>query len=769
MLVYSVAVMLAQGSILGTVTDMEGMHLEGALVTLDDSQQTVTDNRGFFRFDSVMDGDHEVRVSYVGHEEIVQIVRVEGAQADIAFSLAPNATIEEVLVSSVRVKDNDPFTQTTASKEDLEVRNLGQDVPYLLNHMPSVISSSDAGAGIGYTYMRVRGSDPSKINVTINGIPYNDAESQQTFWVDIPDFTSSAQNIQLVRGVGTSTVGAGAFGASINMLTDVEEEKLGASLASSYGSYNTRKNTLKFHSGKIGENFSLSGRLSDIYSDGYVERAFADMRGYSFQAAYDDDRRYIKALAFGGHEKTYQAWEGLTPAQLKENRRQNPYTYEEEVDDYTQNHYQFHWNEMLSPAWSAKVGLNYTKGFGFFEQYKSDVDHEDYNNIVSSDSTDAVVRRWLKNDFYVGNLSLAYSGSVNVETGVSYNTYLGDHYGEVIWASKFADGGKKGDRYYESDSRKNDMSAFAKASTEIAAGHSLYVDLQGRKVDYRTGGLDSKRKKIAVDTSYIFFNPKLGYTYQMNPTSQIYASYARANREPNRNDFKGGVSQHEVLDNIEAGFRKKGGKFSYAANVYYMYYQNQLVLTGELNDVGAPLRATSGKSYRLGLELEADYRINRYVSVAPNIAISQNKNIDFVDNFNGGLRKLGATDISFSPSIIAGNILKLTPAKGFELALFSKYVGSQYMSNTEAELSKLDAYFTNDIAVYYSFMPDVLAQKVKLKVLFNNITDLEYVDRGYYYTYDDTWSDPNKVTTIEGVGYYPQATLNVLAGIEIFF
>lgn len=748
----------------------EDLPVSGAYVILNDGDLvSVTSEDGAFLFDN-LSGLYTIRISRLGYVDRELEVGMNDDQT-INITIEEDAAFDEVIIKAIRADVDDPFTYTNVDKEELSGRNLGQDIPYLLQYEPSVLTSSDAGAGVGYTYMRVRGSDATRINVTINGIPYNDAESQGTFWVDIPDMASSTQSVQLQRGVGTSTNGSSAFGASLNILTDAVQEDPYLTLASSYGSYNTRKNTLAFSTGLISDHIEFTGRLSDIYSDGYIDRAYTDMQGYSLQAAYRDDRRIIKALSFGGKEKTYQAWFGISPEQLIEDRRQNPYTYENEIDKYRQDHIQFHWNEFVSDHWSANIGLNYTKGKGYFEQYKTKEDPSDFADIPSpdEDEVDVVVRRWLDNDFYVGNASVSYRGDFDFDGGISYSDYIGDHFGEVLWTEVFSEGSTKGDRYYFSDADKKDFSGFAKVSYPVANNIDLYADIQLRNVGYRTDGLTSDRAMIDVDTSYLFFNPKAGITYRLDPSNHIYASYARANREPNRNDFEAGVSDHETLDNIEIGYRSRSPRYNFGINGYYMNYTNQLVLTGEINDVGAPLRESVGKSYRMGVELDGNYRPNKNFNLGANLTLSQNKNKDYKVNFDGGLRDLGDTDISFSPAAIANAFITYTPIKNLDFTLYNKYVSSQYMSNIESEVSKLDAYFINDFLITYDFGKVGIVKDISAKFLVNNLLNKEYVDRGYYYNFDDTWSDPNQVTTIEGVGYYPQATINFLFGVEVKF
>ncbi len=680
--------------------------------------------------------------------------------------------LDEVLVHAIRAKKSDPITHSNLTKAELEKRNLGQDIPVLLNYLPSVVSSSDAGAGIGYTYMRVRGSDGSRINVTINGIPYNDAESQGTFWVNLGDLASSTESLQLQRGVGTSTNGSGAFGASLNILTDAVANQTSAEISNSFGSYGTRKHTVEFNSGTLNDHFSIAARLSNIKSDGYVDRAFSNFKTYFLQGAYVDDNTLIKALAFGGKERTYQAWFGLTADELKEDRRQNPYTYDNETDNYWQDHYQLHWNERYDNNWSTNLGLNYTKGKGYFEQFKGEEAAEDFNNLIVDDS-ELIVRRWLDNDFYVVNANVEYKNNgLNIITGFSYSNYTGDHFGEVIWGSNLATNTNINDQYYFSDALKNETSLFSKANFEISEELSGYVDIQGRFVKYKTKGLTSKRKGIDVNESFEFFNPKFGLTYNLNYNNSLYASFARANREPNRDDFENGIDTHERLDDYEFGWRMNNEKIQLSANLYYMNYRNQLVLTGAIDDVGAPVRATSGKSYRLGLEVEANIKVSEQLSLRPNFALSKNRNVDFYAPVDGMLTDLGDTPISFSPSIIGANAFIFHPTENFQISFLSKYVGEQFMSNLNSKVSgldKLEAYFTSDLSISYEIKSKAIFKSIVLSGLVNNIFNAEYVDRGYYYTYDDTWSAPGLTTTVDGSGYYPQATTNFLAGVTLKF
>lgn len=767
----------AQSFILsGNVVDKQQNPLIGATVVIQEIKKgTSTDAEGAFKL-NLPKGTYTMQVSYIGYQTVYQTILANKNQ-HITIQLAEGKNIlDEVLVAAVRVKATAPVTHSNLSKKDIAKRNLGQDIPMLLNYLPSVVSSSDAGAGIGYTYLNVRGSDSERINVTINGIPYNDAESQGTFWVNMGDFASSTQSLQLQRGVGTSTNGSGAFGASLNILTDAISEEAFGEISNSVGSFNTKKHTVKFSTGKINDHIEIAGRLSKIYSDGYIDRAYADLKSYFLQASYVDDNTLIKALTFGGKEKTYQAWYGIDADQLAADRRQNPYTYENEIDNYQQDHYQLHWNEKLNDNWSTNIGLNYTKGQGYFEQFKANDKVSNYNGIVTATNgskTDLIVRRWLDNKFYVANFNANYTNkNLDIISGFSYSNYTNDHFGEVIWAKEFAPTANIRDRYYFSDAKKTEFSIFSKATYKVGEQLTVYVDLQGRFIQYKTDGLTSKRAAIDVDENFRFFNPKLGVTYTVNPQNSLYFSFARANKEPKRNDFKNGINTHESLNDFELGWRLKNENIKINTNVYYMSYQNQLVLTGAINDVGSPVRATSGKSYRLGVEVDADITLSEQLSLRPNIAISKNRNQDFYAPLNGSVQNLGNTPLSFSPDVIFGNSFTYAPTEHFQVAFLSKYVGKQYLSNLNSSVSKLDlleSYFTSDLNLVYTIEPNAVFKEIVLTALINNIFDKEYVDRGYYYTYDDTWSSPGATTTVDGSGYYPQATRNFLVGVTLKF
>ena len=672
--------------------------------------------------------------------------------------------LDEVLVSAIRVNSKTPVSFSNLSKKEIQNRNLGQDIPILMNYMPSVVTTSDAGNGVGYTGIRVRGSDATRVNVTINGIPYNDSESHGTFWVNMPDFASSLQSVQLQRGVGTSTNGSGAFGASLNMLTDSYSEKASGEISNSFGSFNTRKHTVKFSTGLLNDHFEIAGRVSTLNSDGYIDRASSDLKSYFLQGTYVGTTTLIKALAFGGNEKTYQSWNGIDGETMLTNRTFNSagiFTdeagqtrfYDNETDNYQQDHYQLHWNEKLAANWNTNLAFHYTKGKGYYENYKEDGDFSSYGltpiaiNGTSINMTDLIRQKWLDNDFYGTTFSANYqSNKLDFIFGGSYNKYEGNHFGKVIWA-RYTGPSELGDRYYEDRATKTDGTAFAKANYQVNDQWSLFGDLQIRNVNYKA---NSNETGIVNDT-FSFFNPKAGLNYTVNSKNNVYFSYARANREPNRTDYEGGNVKPEKLNDFELGWRYLSDKVQLNTNFYYMAYQDQLILTGTLDDVGNPIRSNSEKSYRLGVEMDAAIVLTSTFSLRPNLTLSRNKNIDLA--VSG--QNYGTKDISYSPSVIAGNSLIYKPTESLQIIWLQKYVGQQYMNNIESPEAKLADYFINDLNVTYEIKPKSVFKSIVFKGLVNNIFDKKYISNGYMwdiYPY-----------------YYPQAGTNLLAGITLLF
>ena len=668
--------------------------------------------------------------------------------------------LDEVLVSAVRITAKTPVSFSNLDKKEISFRNLGQDIPLLMNYLPSVVTTSDAGNGVGYTGIRVRGSDATRVNVTINGIPYNDSESQGTYWVDMPDFASSVESLQLQRGVGTSTNGAGAFGASLNMLTDSYSKESKGEISNSFGSFNTQKHTVKFSTGLMNDHFEIAGRLSALKSDGYVDRASSDFKSYFLQGTYVGKTTLIKALAFGGKEKTYQSWNGIDEATLNSDRTFNSagiFTdefgnaryYDNETDNYQQDNYQLHWNEKVSKNWNTNLAFHYTKGKGYYENYKEDADFADYGlqPAAAQTTTDLIRQKWLDNDFYGTTFSVNYNTEkLDIILGGGYNKYEGDHFGKVIWA-RYASTSELGDHYYDDYAAKTDGNIFAKANYQITEKIGLFGDLQLRNVHYKANSIETG----SVNDNFNFFNPKAGLNYDINSKNKLYFSYARANREPNRTDYEGGSAKPEKLNDFEMGWRYASEKVKFNSNVYYMAYKDQLILTGKLDDVGSPIRSNSEKSYRLGLEVDATIIVSEKLIVRPNFTLSANKNLDLaVEGENYGTK-----DIAYSPSVIVGNIFTYKPLENLQISWLQKFVGEQYMNNIELPAAKLANYFVNDLNVAYEIKPKSVFKSIVITGLVNNFLDKKYTSNGYMY---DVYPY-----------YYPQAGINFLAGLTLKF
>ena len=703
-------------------------------------------------------------------------------------------SLEEINVTAIRALKEQPFSFSNIDKSNLEPRNLGQDLPILLNFLPSVVTYSDAGAGIGYTGIRVRGSDATRVNVTINGIPYNDSESQGTFWVNLPDFSSSVENIQLQRGVGTSTNGSAAFGASLNILTDgISKEKF-IEISTSLGSFSTLKNTLRFSTGGINDNFQISGRFSKIVSDGYIERASSDLTSYFLQTSFSNKNTLFKALLFGGHEVTYQSWYGVDSEILNKNRRYNPAGeiydengnfqdfYYNQVDNYKQDHLQFHWNQIYNDKLSSSLGLNYTYGRGYYEEFNDKWYDENYafsgmtsfsnlgldsisfeNQVISG--ADNVTRKWLDNDYYVLTGNLQYNSQiVKMAFGFLASNYDGDHFGKLRW-SRFSSQVNPNHEFYRNKGEKNEFSIYSKFTSKISQKLTGFLDLQIRNINYKVDGVLNGLVPINVSDNFAFFNPKAGMTYRVKNNTDLYLSFAKSHREPNRTDYENGNPLPEKLNNFELGLRKR----NWSLNLYYMRYKDQLVLTGEIDEVGSPIRQNVGDSYRLGVEFESSFNISNKISWNPNLSFSENKNIDFYFKRDGVLNNIGNTNISFSPNIIAASAVQYELSEKTLVSVLTKYVGEQYMGNIDSENSKLDAYSTTDVNLVFQPNNFPFFKDIRLTILFNNIFGLKYVSNGYFYTFDDDYSVPGIIKTIEGAGYYPQAERNFLIGISTRF
>ncbi len=804
----------AQLTITGTVRDATNQTLiEGANVRIPELNKGVTSNaEGEFVLRGIPQGSYELVLSHISYQARRQTVELTESRT-ITFDMTPSTLVaDEVIVTSTRASGQMPVTYENLEKQEIEKLNNGQDLPYVLNFTPSVVTTSDAGAGVGYTGLRIRGSDATRINVTINGVPLNDSESQGVFWVNIPDFVSSTNSIQVQRGVGTSTNGAGAFGGTINLETNQRAEDPHGEFINTIGSFNTRRHTLNFGTGLLNGHWTIDGRLSKINSDGYIDRASSDLGAYYFSAGYYGEKTMIKGIVFGGSEVTYQSWYG-TPEAVLENDQEgieeviinngldaeqamnmrtagrtfNWYLYDNQVDDYKQDHYQLHMSHRFSDRLTGTMALHYTYGRGFFEQFRRQDDFEDYGVTppVIGDSTieqtDLVRRRWLDNDFYGTTFSLQYrpKRKFQLTWGGAWNYYDGDHFGEVIWA-EVATPFPKDYRYYDNVGEKEDFNTYLKADIELSERLTVFGDLQYRFIDYQTYGVDSDLRGIDVNATYNFFNPKFGATYEVDDRSSIYGSFAIANREPVRNDFIDSETtpEHETLRNIELGYRRQG-RVSFEANAYLMDYKNQLVLTGELNDVGSSLRRNVDRSYRAGIELQASIPLANDLFWQVNGTFSQNRIDEFTeviydygpafDEFTIIENTYSDTDIAFSPNVIAASQLSwhflddVIGDDSFELALLSKYVGKQFLDNTGNDARSLDAYFVNDLRLRYVLRNTVL-KELSLTLLVNNVFSEEYSSNGYTFGYQ---GGPDYV--VRENYYYPQALRNFLLTLAIKF
>ncbi len=775
----------AQLSLNGKISDQENNNaLNGASVTLNGNETVQSANNGSYNFNNLKPGNYQLKVSFVGYQtKNLSISLTENKSLNIDLTKT-QFLADEVIVNATRASENSATTFKNLSKQDIAKNNFGQDLPYLLDQTPGVVTYSDAGAGVGYTGMRIRGSDGSRVNVTVNGIPYNDSESQGSFWVNMPDFASSVDNIQIQRGVGTSTNGAGAFGGSLNIQTGKLRDSAYFELNNSTGSYSTLKNSLNLGTGLINGKFAFDGRLSRIVSDGYIDKASSDLKSYFVSGAYYGKSSLLRLNVFSGKEKTFQAWNGVSEDKLATDRRYNELSfYDNQTDNYQQDHYQLLYSKSFSNTLSANAALHYTKGSGYYEEFKDSQKFGSYGLdtlFIGTDTvakTDLVRRRWLDNKFYGATYSLRYQPSAKADftLGGAYNEYKGDHFGEIIWA-KFASQSELGDNYYFDDAFKTDFNIYGKATYQLNKV-SLFADLQYRNINYEFFGFDRNLNNVEQSVSHNFFNPKVGFTYFIDANSNFYASYAVANKEPNRNDYTESTPlsrpKAERLNDIEVGYRIKKQWLNAGANIYLMNYKNQLVLTGQINDVGSYVRSNVDKSYRNGIELDASFRLTPKLSWAVTSAFSQNKVENFVEyidkyvgvdyNFDGQqVTTYGKTDIAFSPNYVGSSTIAYKLVDNFELALLSKYVSKQYLDNTSNNSRKLDAFFVNNLRLNYSFKLKGV-RSIEAGLLVNNIFNELYESNGYTYSgiYDGFLSTSNY--------YYPQAETNFLASLNFKF
>ena len=706
--------------------------------------------------------------------------------ASLCLQLAAQVTAKDsfylltpVEVRAVRATDNAPFTKTNLSNKDIVKTNLGQDIPFLLNQTPSVVINSDAGNGIGYTGIRIRGTDATRINVTLNGIPYNDAESQGTFFVDLPDFASSTGSIQVQRGVGTSSYGAGAFGGSINFSTNDINKDAYAEINNSYGSFNTWKSTVKTGSGLV-NGFTTELRLSRISSDGFIDRAKSNLSSFYFSSAYFHKKSSLRVNIFSGKEKTYQAWYGISEADLKAGKRTINYAgtskpgdpYDNETDNYTQTHYQLFFVQQINNKVSFNTALFLTRGKGFYEQYKADQEYAAYRmpDPPSFTRSDMIRQLWLDNYFYGNTFSLQYRyKNIQATFGGAYTRYDGNHYGKLTWA---ANGLTALNKWYDLDAVKKDFTVFMKQQTQVATHWNLFYDLQFRHVNHTMNGFRNNPALI-VANSFNFFNPKAGISYKKKNLA-AYLSYSIANKEPNRDDFEAGKTQQpkpERLQDIELGVERSSKKFGWAATFFYMKYKDQLVLTGKINDVGAYTRTNIPNSYRAGIELQGNVQFNAWLNASANLAVSKNKIKDFtefIDDYDNGGQKVNAfqsTAIAYSPEAVSSATINFLPVKNMELSLLNKYVSKQYLDNTENNNRALNAFFVQDARASYSIQLNnpkkVWIKELSLLAQLSNIWGRKYEPNGYTFSYFTGGS------TVTENYYFPMAGRNIMVGLNV--
>ncbi len=775
----------------GVVKDSSGVSLPGATVMLKKSYYALSAGTGgLFSFSQVKEGQYTLYVSFMGYESYEKLIDVK-EDMDIEVILKQGSIMaDEVIVSASMLKSDMPLAFTSIKKDDIEMRNLGKDIPFLLNLTPSLVMTSDAGTGVGYSSFRIRGSDMNRINICLNGIPMNDAESHGTWFVDMPDLASSVEQIQVQRGVGTSTNGAGAFGASINLQSSGLRKKAYAELGSSFGSFNTFKNSILLGTGLINESFSFDARFSKLYSDGYIDRAFSDLFSYMLVASWYGSEDMIKLVHISGREKTYQAWDGVPAELLDTNRTWNGMGayldadgilsfYDNETDNYKQDHFQAFYSHESGNGILFNLALHYTRGKGYYEQYKDSEKLADYGfeEIVIGDSilsrVDMVRQKWLDNHFYGFTSSLSYKGeSMDLIAGMGWNRYMGDHYGKVIW-SEVAMKGDKDRQWYFNDGLKLDRNLYVKLFYRPSSAMSLFADMQLRSIAYRMRGADDDLRDITQDHDQLFFNPKLGINYSFNEKNKAFFSFAVANREPNRANYKDAdpaepVPVPERLYDYELAYNYYSGNVSLDLNAFYMAYKDQLVHTGEINDVGGPVMTNIPVSYRRGLEIIGSVLIAPPVRWEFNVSFSQNKIknltvlVDDWDTWSQREENKGDSDLSFSPPLVASGNISIVLPKDLHLNLISKYVSKQYIDNTANDDRSLHAYFLNDIVIKYSISPN-LFREIGIQLMINNIFNVKYESNAWIYRYYQGGSEQSMS------GYFPQAGTSFSVGLSMKF
>jgi len=780
------ALQMRAQSISGTIySSSDSTAIPGVNVTVSGTYSgTFTDAEGKFDIRYGKSDSVKLELTFIGFIDR-EIAVVAGQKMLHQIYLTPTAYEKDaVVVSSTRANRNTATAYTDVDLETIERRNFGQDIPILLELEPSVVSTSDAGAGVGYTGIRIRGTDATRINVTLNGIPINDSESHGVFWVNMPDLASSLDNIQVQRGVGTSSNGAAAFGGSINMQTNRFRKEWYVETTNGYGSFNTWRHTVSAGSGLIANKFTVDARFSRISSDGYIDRATSSLWSWYASAAYHGKKTMIRFNVLGGRERTYQSWNGTPEDSLETNRTFNFYDYENEVDNYGQDHYQLIIAHEFDRNWNINVNGHYTRGKGYFEQFRGQDDLADYGleNVIMGDNTittsDLVRRLWLDNHFYGATFAMNYTGKkVQATLGGGWNHYIGDHFGEVI-QTQFTEYEELGEQYYFDNARKTDISVYLRANYQVHSKVNLFADLQLRTIEYSFEGPEADifgRVSITKQQlNWLFFNPKAGINYELNSQNRIYSSIAVGNREPARVDIVDATQisrpESERMYDWELGYERKHRIYSFGVNAYWMIYQNQLVLNGRVNDVGAYIRENVDQSYRLGIEVMTSINILKNLSLNANFTWSRNRILNFTeyvdDYYNGGQQVIehGETEISFSPNYIANAVLTYRPIKNLDIAFITQYVGEQFLDNTSNRDRMLNDYVTNNFRVHYNIKWKFF-KEIGVGVQLNNIFNQFYESNGYTYSYIAVAGGE---TTTENF-YYPQAGFNFMTMLTLKF
>lgn len=775
------------------VIDEQKKPLAGATISVDGILFAQTDADGTYQL-SINQSKVNIHISMVGFLPLTINVDLSKERT---FILKKRVFLsEEVMVTATRIDEKSAGTFTMVNKEYIEKTNFGQDLPYMLNQIPSVVITSDAGVGIGYTGIRIRGTDQQRTNLTINGIPLNDAESQGTFTVNISDIASSVENIQIQRGVGASTNGAGAFGASINIQTTQMADTASAEVNFAQGSFNAKnllfhnsmdKYTAIVNTGLIKNHWNFSGRLSKVSSAGYVENSSAVLKSFFTSASYRNEKHLVKFNIFSNLEKTYLAWNGVPEDSLKTNRTYNPISaeYNDQFDNYQQDHYQIFESYKINIHHHINIGYHYTRGRGYFQEYRYDQKYANYgldsvfagNDTITQ--TDILRRRWLKNEFEGVVYSWEYipNNKFKLTVGGASNKYSGEHFGEIIWA-KNASNSIPGTRWYQGWGKKYEANIYAKASYELNTKWNVFIDLQSRYVNYKIEGTNKDRLAVDQQHKFNFINPKAGISYNLSNANMVYLTYGATNKEPNRDDFVNGIVNNvtpksEALSDVEIGWKKRTNKYSLEVNGFYMNYTNQLVLTGEVNNVGEYIRLNTPKSYRAGIEFSGSMNYTTRLIISGNLALSQNKIDAFTESiyqYDADYNYLGVllrnhknTDISFSPNLIASTRIRYKVFQSLFASVESKYVGKQFMDNTSNEDRKINAFFVNDLFLDYNIIIKGFTPMFTLMLKVNNVFNTLYEPNGYTYTLIESGVENNYNF------YYPQAGRNYMFSLNCKF